>query len=108
MTLEITAENYERFVLNNPKPILLDFWGPHCGPCHQLSPHLEELAEEYQGRIIIGKVNVDENPDLLLNFKIRGIPTILYLKNGVVVNRLIGYSSKKTLEDKLKKFLLDA
>jgi thioredoxin 1 len=106
MTLEITVQNYELLVLNSQLPVILDFWAPRCGPCNQLSPHLNELALEYGDRVIIGKINVDENSDLLLKYNIRSIPAILYLKDGEIVNKLIGYSSKKVLENNLKSYLL--
>ncbi len=107
MTLDITNKNFDSIVLKNSKPIMLDFWAPRCGPCNQLNPHLEELAVDYQADIIVGKVNVDENPELLSNFGVRSIPTVLYLKDGQVVKKLIGYASKGILEKNLKSALLD-
>lgn len=102
MIVEITNQNFEAIVLNNKKPIILDFWAPRCGPCKILNPYFDEFAEKYQDDIIIGKINVDDNSDVAAQFGIRGIPTILFIKDGKILDKQIGVTSKKALEDKLK------
>lgn len=107
MILDITDYNFESIVLNNSKPIILDFWAPRCGPCKTLIPHLENLAVEYGKKVTIGKVNIDMNSELAIKFGIRSIPTILYLKDRAVLNKHIGATSKKILEEKLINTLFD-
>ena len=85
------------------KPMIIDFWATWCGPCQMVGPMIEELATEFDGRIIIGKVNVDENSDLPSQYGIRNIPTILFFKNGQVVNKLVGVQSKAKLQEEANK-----
>jgi len=85
--------------------VLVDFWATWCGPCQMVGPMIEELATEFDGRIIIGKVNVDENSDLPSQYGIRNIPTILFFKNGQVVNKLVGVQSKAKLQEEANKLL---
>ena len=87
------------------KPMIIDFWATWCGPCQMVGPMVEELATEFDGRIIIGKVNVDENSDLPSQYGIRNIPTILFFKNGQVVNKLVGVQSKAKLQEEANKLL---
>lgn len=87
------------------KPMIIDFWATWCGPCQMVGPMIEELATEFDGRIIIGKVNVDENSDLPSQYGIRNIPTILFFKNGQVVNKLVGVQSKAKLQEEANKLL---
>ena len=104
MTIEITDANFEGLVSAN-KSVLVDFWAEWCGPCRMVGPVIEELAAEYEGKAIIGKVNVDENDSIVNQFGIRNIPTILYFKNGVVVDKFVGAAQKSVLEEKLKTIL---
>lgn len=106
MTVEITDGNYDTFLRNNYKLFILDFWAPRCPACKTISPFLDELSIQYKEEVAIGKVDVDSNLDLASKFKIRSIPTILYIKNGEVLDTHVGSSSKKVLEDKLKLNLL--
>ena len=101
MALEITDANFEEVVLKSDKPVLVDFWAEWCGPCRMVGPVVDELATEYDGKAVVGKVNVDENPDISAKYGIRSIPTLLYIKNGEVVDRAVGVSPKAALADKL-------
>ena len=104
MALNITDQNFEEIKAEG-KPIVLDFWAPWCGPCKQVAPYIEELAEAYAGQVNVGKCDVDENADLPGEFGVRNIPTILFIKNGEVVDKQVGATTKAALEDKLKAIL---
>lgn len=102
MALEFTDANFEETVMKSDKPVLVDFWAEWCGPCRLIGPIVEELHGEYDGKALVGKVNVDENPGIAGQFGIRNIPTVLFIKNGEVVDRSVGAVPKGQLEDKLK------
>jgi thioredoxin 1 len=102
MALEITDSNFEEVVLKSDKPVLLDFWAEWCGPCRMVGPLVEELSKEYDGKAIVGKVNVDNNPNISSMFGIRNIPTILYFKGGVVVDKQVGAVPKAQMAAKLE------
>lgn len=101
MALEITDSNFEEVVLKSDKPVLIDFWAEWCGPCRMVGPVVEELAGEYEGKAVIGKLNVDHNPETAVKYGIRSIPALLYFKNGEVVDRQVGAVPKNILEGKL-------
>lgn len=104
MAIQITDSNFKESVLSadKDKPVLLDFWAEWCGPCRMIGPVVEELSKEYEGKAVIGKVNVDENPETAIQFGIRSIPTLLIFKNGKVVDKQVGVVPKSVLEGKLK------
>ncbi|MCC8187279.1 MAG: thioredoxin [Bacteroides sp.] len=104
MALEITDSNFEG-LLAEGKPVVVDFWAPWCGPCKAVAPLIEELATEYEGRVIIGKCDVDENTELPASFGVRNIPTVLLLKDGKVVDKVVGSASKSTFDEKIKALL---
>lgn len=101
MALEITDGNFEEVVLKSDKPVLIDFWAEWCGPCRMVGPVVEELANEYEGKAVIGKLNVDHNPETAVKYGIRSIPALLYFKNGEIVDRQVGAVPKNILEGKL-------
>ena len=103
-TLEITDANFEE-VIKTDQPVLVDFWAEWCGPCKMIGPVVEELAGEYDGKAVVGKVNVDENPEISAKFGIRSIPTILFIKGGEIVDKQVGASPKTTLAEKLDAML---
>lgn len=94
----ITQENFQQEVLQSPQPCLVDFWAEWCGPCKMLAPILDELAQEYDGRIRIGKVNIDEHQELAAQYGIRSIPTLLLFQQGQVAEQLVGLRSKRDLK----------
>lgn len=96
--IKITASNFEEEVLNAKLPVIVDFWAPWCGPCRMLAPVLEEIAEENEGSVIVGKVNVDEEPQLAANFGIASIPTLLVFKNGEIAQKSVGVKPKAAIE----------
>jgi thioredoxin 1 len=105
MALEITDANFDEVVLKSDKPVLLDFWAEWCPPCRMISPSVEEISKEYEGKAIVGKVNVDFNPGIATRFGIRNIPVLLYFKNGEVVDKQVGAVPKSILAGKLSKQL---
>jgi thioredoxin 1 len=101
MAVELTDANFEEQVLKSDKPVLVDFWAEWCGPCRMVGPVVEELSNDYSGKAVIGKVNVDHNPSIAAKYGIRSIPTILFFKNGEVVDKSVGAVPKAALADKL-------
>jgi thioredoxin 1 len=104
MTLEITDANF-REVLAEGSPLVVDLWAPWCGPCKMMLPIIDELANDYAGRVRVGKLNVDENPDTCEEFGVMNIPTMLFFKNGELVNRHVGAARKADLAQELDKLL---
>lgn len=98
----LTTENFEQEVLKSDKPVLVDFWASWCGPCKMLAPTIEEIAKEYDGKVKVGKINVDEQPELAGAFNISSIPTVMVFENGQIKGSLIGYRAKADIEELLK------
>ncbi|MGQ9639956.1 MAG: thioredoxin [Candidatus Bathyarchaeia archaeon] len=102
--IEVTDSTFKETIENHPL-VVVDFWAPWCGPCHMVAPIIEELARDYAGKILFGKLNVDENPKLSMQYEIMSIPTLLVFKNGKLMDRLIGAMPKQTLEPKITQYL---
>jgi thioredoxin 1 len=107
-TIEINEGNFETEVLKSAQPVLVDFWAEWCGPCKALGPVLDELAGEQAGRVKVGKVNIDENPELAARFAIRAIPTLLYFAGGEVRSQSLGLLSKKDIVSRLESLTVNA
>ncbi|MDR3328928.1 MAG: thioredoxin [Prevotellaceae bacterium] len=105
MALEITDGTFEQAVLKSDKPVMLDFWATWCGPCRAIAPTIEALAKAYEGRAVVGKVDIDANEQIPARYGIRNIPTVLFFKNGEVVDKLVGSATQGAFEDKLKALL---
>jgi len=105
MALEITDANFDEQVMKSEVPVILDFWAEWCGPCRMVGPIVNEIGEEYTGKAIVGKVNVDENPGVTQKFGIRNIPTIIFFNDGDVVDKQVGAVPKQVLTAKLEKLL---
>ncbi len=105
MALEINDGNYAELVEKSDKVVMIDFWAEWCGPCRMLTPIVEEMHKEFDGKAVIGKVNVDDNPEITNKHGIRNIPTILFLKNGTVVDKVVGAVPKANLTTKLNGLL---
>jgi thioredoxin 1 len=103
--MEITKENFEAKVMKADKPVILDFWASWCGPCQWMAPVFEELSKEYDGKIVFGQVNVDEQRELASQFNVKGIPCLVILKDGKEVDRIVGFNPKESIAEALDKQL---
>ncbi|MBN2166520.1 MAG: thioredoxin [Marinilabiliaceae bacterium] len=101
MAIELTDDNFEEIVLKSDKPVLVDFWAEWCGPCRMVAPIVAELADDYKDQAVIGKMDVDSNPQTAVKYGIRNIPTILFFKNGEVADKQVGAVPKTILSSKL-------
>jgi thioredoxin 1 len=101
MAIELTDANFDDIVLKSEVPVLVDFWAEWCGPCRMVGPVVEEIAKEYEGKAVVGKVDVDSNPEISTKFGIRNIPTILFFKDGEIVDKQVGAVPKTVLSSKL-------
>lgn len=105
MTIELTDSNFEETVIKSDKPVLVDFWAEWCGPCRMIAPVVHELSDEYNNKVVFGKVDVDNNNGVASKYGIRNIPTILFFKNGQIVDKLVGAVPKKQFVEKIDKLL---
>jgi thioredoxin 1 len=106
MALEITDSNFDEVVLQEKeKPVIVDFWAEWCGPCRMVGPIVHEIGQEYEGKVVVGKLDVDSNPGVSVKFGIRNIPTILFFKNGQIVDKQVGAVPKQVLVNKLEALL---
>jgi thioredoxin 1 len=105
MALEFTDANFEELVMKSDKPVIVDFWAVWCGPCRMIGPLIEEIGKEYDVRVVVGKVDVDNNPGIASKFGIRNIPTVLYLKGGQILDKVVGAVPKQVLVKKLEAIL---
>ncbi len=103
--IHVTDDTFEELVANSHLPVLVDFWAPWCGPCRMIAPIVEELAVKYAGRAVIAKVNTDEHQDMAGHLGIMGIPTLILFQDGEEVDRVVGFTPARTLEDKLQALL---
>ena len=104
MEVKITNENYESYK-NGELPLVIDFWATWCGPCRMVAPIIEELANEYEGKVTIGKCDVEDADDIAAEFGIRNIPTIVFMKDGKILDKIVGAASKSKIEEKVKALL---
>lgn len=102
MAIEITDANFDEVVMNSDKPVLVDFWAVWCGPCRMVAPVVEELSKDFEGRAVVGKMDVDNNPEIPTRFGIRNIPTLLIFKGGQVVDKHVGAAPKSALAAKIE------
>jgi thioredoxin 1 len=105
MALEITDSNFDELVLKTDKPVLVDFWAEWCGPCRMVAPIVAEISTEYEGKAVVGKLDVDSNPGVAMKYGIRNIPTILFFKNGEVADKQVGAVPKSVLTAKIEALL---
>jgi thioredoxin 1 len=103
--IHVTDAAFEKTVLQSTVPVIVDFWAPWCGPCKMIAPILDKLAKEYDGKVIIAKVNTDENPEWMMKYGIQGIPTMLFVAGGKIVHRQVGALPERMLRDAVTQFL---
>ena len=103
--IHVTGTEFQEKVLDSHLPVVVDFWAPWCGPCRMIAPVLEEVAEDYEDKIVIAKVNTDENPRWAMDFGVQGIPTLLFIVNGEVIDQQVGASSAPALKARVSEFI---
>ena len=104
-TTKVTTADFDSVVLKSTTPVLVDFWAEWCGPCRMIGPIIEELHHEYAGKVVVGKVDVDSNPEVSMKYGIRNIPTVLFLKNGEIVDKQVGVTTKQNFVNKIEALL---
>ena len=105
ITKEFTADNFEKEVIQSAQPVLVDFWAEWCGPCRQIAPTIDEVAAEYKGRAVVGKVNIDHHPDIASQYGIRSIPNLLVFSEGKVQQQIVGAVGKSEISEAINKLL---
>lgn len=105
MATEIKRENFDNFITQSDKPVLVDFWATWCGPCRMLAPVVEQVSEENADKLTVGKVNVDDCPDLAMKFGVMSIPTLILFKDGQIVDKRVGYQPKNELDEMIRQAL---
>lgn len=105
MAIEVNDSNFNDIVVKSDKPVLVDFWAPWCGPCRVIAPIVEELAAEYEGKAVIAKCDVDNSSEVPVKFGIRNIPTLLFFKNGEVVDKIVGSTTKANIVAKINSLI---
>lgn len=103
--VHVTDEAFEKTVLQSPVPVIVDFWAPWCGPCRMVAPVLDKIAKEQAGKLLVAKVNTDENPEWAMRYGVQGIPTMLFVANGKIVHRQVGAMPEGMLREVLNQFL---
>ena len=103
--IHVTDAAFEKTVLQSSIPVIVDFWAPWCGPCKMVAPILDKLAKEYEGKILVAKINTDENPEWMTKYGIQGIPTMLFVSNGKIVHRQVGALPERMLRDTVTQFM---
>jgi thioredoxin 1 len=103
--IHVTDAAFEKAVLQSPVPVIVDFWAPWCGPCKMVAPILDKLAAEFEGKLVVAKVNTDENPEWMTRYGIQGIPTMLFVANGKIVHRQVGAMPERMLRDIVSQFM---
>jgi thioredoxin 1 len=103
--IHVTDAAFEKVVLQNPLPVIVDFWAPWCGPCKMVAPMLEKIAKDYDGKVVIAKINTDENPQWANQYGVQGIPTMFFIHKGKIVHRQVGALPEKVLRDAVSQFL---
>ncbi len=103
--IPVTDAEFEQTVLQSPVPVIVDFWAPWCGPCKMVAPILDKIASEYAGKVVVAKVNTDENPEWMTKYGIQGIPTMLFVANGKIVHRQVGALPERMLRDIVTQFM---
>ena len=105
MALEITDQTFEKIVLKADKPVVVDFWAAWCGPCRRVSPIMDQLSQEYEGKALVGKVDIDTNQEFAAQYSVRSVPTVLIFKNGEVKDKVVGASHKADYANRIDKIL---
>jgi thioredoxin 1 len=104
-SIHVNDNTFEKTILKSPMPVLVDFWAPWCAPCRMMSPIVDKIAEQYAGRLLVSKVDTDQNPDWAERFRVRGIPTLLFISGGQVLNQQVGVLSYESLQQMVDHFL---
>jgi thioredoxin 1 len=106
--IHVSDETFEKSVLQSPVPVIVDFWAPWCGPCRMVAPVLEQIAKDYAGQVIVAKVNTDDHPEWAGHYGVQGIPTMLFVAHGQVLDRIVGTAPLPVVKQRLDKVLADA